>query len=145
VFILTNPDWLENDGYPFWSLWDNVRTWWEIRNLPNVLFVHFGNLKTDMPGEIRRIADFIETPVDESKWEEILLHCSFDYMKANAAKSVPLGGAFWEGGAETFIHKGINGRWRDVLSAADSAKYEQRAVAELGDECAHWLATGDLS
>ncbi|NQV66457.1 MAG: sulfotransferase domain-containing protein [SAR86 cluster bacterium] len=145
MFILTNPDWLENDGYPFWSLWDNVRTWWEIRNLPNVLFVHFGNLKTDMPGEIRRIADFIETPVDESKWEEILLHCSFDYMKANAAKSVPLGGAFWEGGAETFIHKGINGRWRDVLSAADSAKYEQRAVAELGDECAHWLATGDLS
>jgi aryl sulfotransferase len=138
-------DWLENDGYPFWSLWDNVRTWWEIRNLPNVLFVHFGNLKADMPGEIRRIAEFLEIPIDEAKWEEILLHCSFDYMKANAAKSVPLGGAFWEGGAETFIHKGVNGRWRDVLSAEDSAKYEQRATAELGEECAHWLATGELS
>lgn len=33
--------WLNEDGAPFWSFWDNVRTWWEIRNLPNVLFVHF--------------------------------------------------------------------------------------------------------
>ena len=110
-------DWLERDGYPFWSLWENVRTWWAIRDLPNVLFVHFANLKADMPGEIRRIADFIDTPVDEASWEAILEHCSFEYMKANATKSVPLGGVFWDGGAETFIHKGVNGRWRDVLSA----------------------------
>lgn len=136
-------DWLDHDGYPFWSLWDNARTWWAIRDLPNVLFVHFANLKSDMPSEIRRIAEFIETPIDESSWEKILRHCSFDHMKANAAKSVPLGGAFWDGGAETFIHKGINGRWRDVLSAEDVSKYEARAVEELGSDCAHWLATGE--
>ena len=46
-------------------------------------------------------------------------------MKANAAKSVPLGGAFWEGGAETFIHKGTNGRWREVLSAEQIDQYEK--------------------
>lgn len=138
-------EWLANDGFPFWSLWDNVRTWWNIRHLPNVLFVHFATLKADMPGEIRRIAEFIGTPIDESKWEKILEHCSFDYMKANATKSVPLGGAFWEGGAQTFIHKGINGRWRDVLSKEDIAKYEERAIAELGSDCARWLATGEMN
>jgi hypothetical protein len=53
--------------------------------------VHFANLKNDIPGEIRRISEFIGTTIDESRWESILLHCSFDYMKANAAKSVPLG------------------------------------------------------
>lgn len=138
-------DWLEKDGFPFWSLWENIRTWWAIRSLPNVLFVHFAKLKEDMPGEIRRIAEFIETPIDESKWETILLHCSFDYMKANASKSVPLGGVFWDGGAETFINKGVNGRWRDVLSAEDVARYEQRAASELESSCAHWLATGELT
>ncbi len=137
-------NWLDKDGYPFWSIWENVRTWWAIRDLPNVHLVHFANLKADMPGEIRRIAEFIETPLDESKWETILLHCSFDYMKSNAKKSVPLGGAFWDGGAETFIHKGTNGRWRDTLSAEDVSKYEQRAAAELESDCAHWLATGKL-
>lgn len=138
-------EWLDGDGYPFWPLWENVRTWWAIRNLSNVHFVHFANLKTDMPGEIRKIAEFLETPVDEEKWQSILLHCSFDYMKANATKSVPLGGAFWDGGAQTFIHKGINGRWRDILEKDESLKYEVRAVEELGEECARWLATGEMS
>ena len=61
-------------------------------------------------------------------------------MKRNATKAVPLGGAFWDGGAETFINKGTNGRWRDVLSAEDSGRYEKMARRELGDECAAWLA-----
>ncbi|ABA56618.1 Sulfotransferase [Nitrosococcus oceani ATCC 19707] len=137
-------DWLDNDGFPFWSFWENVRSWWEIRNLPNVLLVHFAKLKEDMPGEIRRISEFIDTPIDESNWEKILRHCSFDYMKTNATKSVPLGGAFWDGGAETFIHKGTNGRWRELLSAEDIARYDDRAVSEIGSNCAHWLATGEL-
>ena len=53
-------------------------------------------------------------------------------MKRNAAKSVPLGGVLWDGGAETFIHKGTNGRWRDVLSAGESAAYEAKAKDLLG-------------
>jgi aryl sulfotransferase len=63
-------------------------------------------------------------------------------MKANATKSVPLGGAFWEGGAKTFIHKGTNGRWRDILSKEHVLQYEQLAARELGESCARWLETG---
>jgi len=137
-------DWLDQDGFPFWSFWENINTWWDIRELPNVNLIHFGALKDDMPGEIRKIAAFLDIDIDESKWDTILHHCSFDYMKANATASVPLGGAFWDGGAETFIHKGVNGRWRDVLSDVESQKYENLADAELGAECAHWLATGQL-
>lgn len=65
-----------------------------------MLFVHFANLKRDLPGEIRRIASFLQIPVDEVRWAIMLEHCSFDWMKANATKSVPLGGAFWDAGAE---------------------------------------------
>ena len=136
-------DWLDRDGHPFWPFWENLRSWWEIRHLPNVLMVHFATLKADMPGEIRRIATFLDLAVDEATWPAILEHCSFDYMKANATDSVPLGGAFWDGGAQTFVHKGVNGRWRDMLSPEQSAAYEARAVSELGKDCAHWLATGE--
>ena len=80
--------------------------------------------------------------IDQRRWPAILEHCTFEYMKAHATKSVPLGGALWEGGAETFVHKGTNGRWRDVLSAEDSAAYERRAIAELGPKAAAWLRTG---
>lgn len=137
-------DWLANDGYPFWPFWENVRSWWNIRHLPNVLMVHFADLKADMEGQIRRIADFLAIEVDEARWPAILEHCSFDYMKANATRSVPLGGACWDGGAETFIHKGVNGRWRDTLLPADVIAYERRMLQELGPECAGWLEAGSL-
>jgi aryl sulfotransferase len=136
-------DWLARDGHPFWPFWENVRSWWAIRGLPNVLMVHFQDLKADLPAGIRRIARFLDVPIDEAKWPTIVEHCSFAYMKANATKSVPLGGAFWDGGAEAFVHKGTNGRWRDTLTADDVAAYEARAVAELGPECARWLAEGE--
>ena len=107
-------DWLEHDGHPFWPFWENVRSWWAIRNLPNVHFIHFANLKADMPNEIRRIAAFLDAPVDDAKWSDILTHCSFEYMKANASASVPAGGAFWEGGD---FHP--QGRQRPLARCAD--------------------------
>lgn len=133
-------DWLERDGHPFWSFWENVRSWWAIRGLPNVLLLHFAELKADLPGEIRRIARFLEIPIDEARFPAIVERCGFEWMKANATQSVPLGGAFWDGGAETFIHRGTNGRWRDLLTREDVARYDATARAELGDACAQWLA-----
>ncbi len=53
-------------------------------------------------------------------------------MKANATASVPLGSA------ETFVHQGINDRWRDTFTAA----CEEMALRKLGPECAEWLKTG---
>jgi aryl sulfotransferase len=135
--------WLARDGYPYWSLWENVRSWWAIRDLPNVLFVHFDVLKKHMPEEMRRIAKFLEIPIDEAKWPMIVEHCTFDWMKEHGEKIVPLGGVLWKGGTKTFINKGTNGRWKDTLSAQESAEYEARALAELGPECARWLATGE--
>lgn len=138
-------DWLARDGYPFWSFWENVRTWWQIRDLPNVRFVHFSELKQDLPGTIRQIAEFLQISINESRWSAILEHCSFQWMKQNATKSVPLGGLFWDAGAGVFINKGVNGRWADVLTAEESAEYELIAVNQLGQKCAHWLATGELA
>lgn len=133
-------EWLAEDGYPFWPFWENIRSWWEIRNLPNVMLVHFAELKRDMAGRMREIADFLGVSVEQAHWPEIERYCSFDWMKANAAKAAPLGGTMWDGGAETFIHKGVNGRWQEELPLEDCAAYEARALAELGEECAAWLA-----
>ena len=135
-------DWFEKDGYPIWPFWENVRSWWEIRSLPNVLLLHFADLKANLEHEVRRIAAFLDIAVEESRWPDILDHCKFDYMKANASKYITAGDELWEGGPKTFINKGTNGRWRDVLTEAESRRYEERAVRELGTACARWLARG---
>ncbi len=107
-----------------------------------MLLLHFSNLKKDPAGQIQRIAAFLEIAVDEDKWNTIFEHCSFEYMKVHAAEIVPFGGNLWEGGAETFMNKGMNGRWKDVLPYEDIKRYESLARERLGEECAYWLSTG---
>jgi aryl sulfotransferase len=136
--------WLEKDGAPFWSFWENTQSWWALRHLPNVKLVHFNQLKADLAGEMRGIAEFLEIDVPEAKWPTLVEHCTFDFMKAHAERYAPLGGMPWEGGAETFINKGVNGRWRDVLTPADSLAYERMAKEKLGEDCARWLMTGEV-
>ena len=137
-------EWLDRDGFPYWSFWENVRSWWAIRNLPNMLMVHYDVLNKNMPAEMRRIAAFLNIPIDESKWDAIVEHCTFDWMREHGEKIVPMGGVMWKGGTKTFINKGKAGRWRETLTPAESAAFEAKALAELGPECAHWLATGEM-
>jgi aryl sulfotransferase len=134
--------WLERDGYPFWSFWENTASWWALRDQPNVMLLHYNSLKADLEGQMRTIAAFLEIDLPEAKWPEAVEHCTFEYMKGNASRYAPLGGSIWHGGAETFINKGTNGRWHDTLSAGDCLAYERKAEEMLGVECAHWLKTG---
>jgi len=136
--------WLEGDGYPMWSFWDNIRSWWSVRELENLHILHFESLLKNRAAETRRLAEFLGIPVDETKWDDILKHTSFEYMKRNATLSTPLGGIFWDKGAEVFINRGTNGRWCDVLTDEQVALYERTATKQLGKAAAKWLATGEL-
>ncbi len=137
--------WFAEDGFPFWPLWENLRSWWAVRNLPNVKLVHFNDLKADLAGGIRDIAAFLDIAIDEKTFPAIVEHCSFDYMKSHAGQMAPLGGALWNGGATTFINKGTNDRWRDTLTPDDIAAYDAKAVAELGEDGAAWFAGGGVA
>jgi aryl sulfotransferase len=135
-------EWMDRDGHPWWPFWEHIRGWWDARHVPNVRLIHFADLKRDMAGEIRRLAEYLAIPIDPSKWNAILEHCSFEWMKQHADKHRGAG-EWFAGGAGTLFNKGVNGRWIDTLDAADIAEYETRAVQELGADCARWLATGE--
>ena len=134
--------WIDRDGFPYWPAWSNIRSWWEIRDLPNIIFVHFNDLKKDLAGSIAHVAAFLGITHNSATMTKIAEHCTFDYMKAHAENVAPRGGKAWTGGATTFINKGTNGRWRDSLTEADIAAYEAKTLAELGLECSHWLEHG---
>lgn len=134
--------WLERNGYPLWPFWEHIRGWWDIRHLPNRLMAHYADLRADLPGEMRRIAAFLDIEVDERVWPTIEQLCSFEHMKQNGSTIIPAVETFLHNGAQTFVNKGTNGRWRDVLSAHDSRRYEQEARARLGAPCAAWIAEG---
>ena len=137
-------NWFEKDGYPFWSHWDHISGWWNAREVPNILLVHYNDLKKDLPGQIDQIASFLDIDINILNKPKILKHCSFEYMKASYKKIIPLSGALWDVEGKAFINKGTNRRWQNVLSSDESLEYEKRAVERLGQECAGWLMQGSL-
>jgi aryl sulfotransferase len=63
-----------------------VDAWWPLRHEPNVLFVHYADMKADPEGSVRRIADFLGFDVADDRWATVLEHTSFAWMKAHEDK-----------------------------------------------------------
>ena len=129
--------WLADDDHFFHI----IATYWERRKQSNILFLHFNDLKADLSGEMRRIADFLGIDVPISLWDQVVDRCTFESMRENDEMLGPLDVMF-EGGTKGFIFKGTNGRWRDVLTSDEVARYQKRACECLPAEAIDWLEHG---
>lgn len=132
----------EAEGYPHWSNFRHVQTWWNFRHLPNIRFVHFADLLDDLPGEIARIADWLGIACPPDTLAAIADKLTFASMKREAEILVPSAHESFQGGAKRFFNKGTNGRWRTVLTDADLEMYEATAARELSPDCRAWLENG---
>ncbi len=104
----------ENDGYPFWSHFRHLQTWWDYRDMPNILFVHFADLLVDLDGGMRRVADFLDIDIDEDMWPSLVEAATFKTMKSQADKTTPASSfGVWRDNSK-FFHKGTNGNWQEI-------------------------------
>ncbi|HEY2388075.1 MAG TPA: sulfotransferase domain-containing protein [Candidatus Binatia bacterium] len=141
------PTW-DGDVHAFFARWldeehffPHVATFWAERQRPNLLLVHYNDLKADLEGEMRRVAAFIGADVPEACWPEVVARCTFERMREGVARIGAVDMMF-EGGLKTFVFKGTNGRWRDVLTVEELAAYERRVAERLTPECAAWMQHG---
>ena len=132
----------EADGWPYWSHLSNVQSWWDYRELPNIQLIHYSDLLAEPESEMRRIAGFLDIEVPEDAWPRIVKAVSLKEMKKQGERYAPGGGQFWKGGAQTFLNKGTNGRWRDVLSDEELALYDTACQRALTPECREWMENG---
>jgi len=127
------------------SYWDVERSFWAARHEPNMLLVHFNDLKADRAGEIARIADFLDIALPAGVMAQIVEAAGFETMQAQSAVIAPFTERAWDKGGMRFFNKGTNGRWKDVLTAEDLARYHQRIAAEFTPGLAAWLEHGRLT
>jgi aryl sulfotransferase len=118
------------------------QSWWAERARPNLLLVHFADLKADLDGEMRRISAFLDIPVDETLWPDLVAAADFEAMKTAGADLMPGAEMSFDGGHRSFLNKGTNGRWQTELTAEDLALYQGRVEAELSPALARWLEHG---
>jgi aryl sulfotransferase len=103
--------------------------------------VHYNDLKADLSGEMRRVAAFIGAEVPEASWPETVDRCTFERMREGEVRLGAVDMVF-KGGLKTFVFKGTNGRWRDVLTADELAAYRRRVAETLPLDAAAWMEHG---
>lgn len=118
-------------------------SWWPRHDEPNVVFIHYNDLKADLAGEMRRLAGFLGIDVPEEKWPSVVERCTFEAMKARPQEIGPFEFVF-QGGTDSFLYKGTNGRWRGVLQRAELDAYTKAVAEHLPPEAAAWLEQGGI-
>jgi aryl sulfotransferase len=119
-------------------------TYWRERMRPNLLLVHYNDLKADLAGEMRRISDFLDIDTPDARMTELAAAAKFEAMKKDGANLLPYMNDFFDGGSQRFLHKGSNGRWKDVLNDDDLARYDAVARRKLSGSAAAWITHGRL-
>ena len=134
----------DTDGSPSMSFFHFEASWWEARVRPNVLMVHFHDLKADLAGQMRRIADYLGISVAPAVWPDLVAAAGFEAMRRDGDKLLATAAATFKHGAQGFFFKGTNERWRGIVAEADLALYAKKSAMGLAPECAAWVAQGTL-
>lgn len=120
------------------------RSFWAERRRPNLLLVHYNDLKADLSGEMTRIAEFLGIRTRDSLWPRLVEAASFDSMKRDGGRLMPQVERLFVDGHQNFFYKGTNSRWRGVLTDADLDLYKRKIEAELSPSLIRWLTEGRL-
>ena len=134
----------DDQGDPGAGYFVMENSFWAARHDPNVLLVHYNDMKADLEGEIRRIAAFLEIELADQLWPEIVAAADFKAMKAAANDLMPSADTIWKGGGTTFINKGTNRRWEGVCRPEDLARYADKANSLFSPALAAWCEQGRL-
>lgn len=134
----------EHDGWPYWSNYAYTESFWDYRQLPNILFVHYSDMKSDLQGQIRRVAKFLDIDdIDDVLFDQITEACTFSSMKKDGDKLIPKFQKLFKGGAKSFIFKGESGRWKEFFTEKDQELYE-KMNDRYDSEMVQWVQDGSL-
>ena len=136
----------ETEGYPHSANMAHTQSWWNYRDLPNILFVHFADLLADPGTEIRHVARHLGYALSDEEVDSIAKATTFAALRENGTKTGPMpeegANQVWPEGLKTFFFKGTNGRWRDVLTAEELMMYEAAKRRVLTPDCAAYTEKG---
>jgi aryl sulfotransferase len=128
-----------HSGWGFFHLEDS---YWRERRAPNLLLVHYNDLKADLDGEMRRIAAYLDIAVEEAIWPSLVEAATLDAMKRDGDQLLGAIERGFRGGHRSFLNKGTNKRWQGVIPQADLNRYQAKIEATLTPGLIRWLEAG---
>lgn len=144
------PPQLESEYDRFWAWIDHpdvqiglpsmllhLSGFWAERERPNVLLLHYDELKADLAGQMKALAGHLGIEVPQDRWPELVQAATFDSMRTRAAEFAPML-AMWRD-PQQFFNSGASGQWRRLLDDEDLRRYAERVEKLAAPELADWL------
>ncbi|XP_044758916.1 uncharacterized protein LOC123316764 [Coccinella septempunctata] len=104
----------KNGECSFGPYFEHIKQAYEMRNQPNILFVHYEDLRRDLRGYITKIANFLDRPVTEEDLRRLEDHLKFENFKKNPAVSKNTKDA--DNNEVEFVRKGKVGGWKEYFT-----------------------------
>lgn len=121
-------NWLERGSY-----WKFLNSWWPYCGDPNVLWLRFEDLTSDLRGGVKRVVDFLGWNISPHTIEErILPLLDFSWMKQNEHRFLMDNGRTFSG---PFFRKGKVDRGKSALSPQQQMAVLKGARQNLAKEC----------
>lgn len=116
------------------SWFSHVNDWARHVDNVNIYIVHYEDLKENLEGEIRSLAEFCGIPIQEERMPEIINRCGFEYMKQHQKKFDYVTEILFEAGieSESFIRSGKVGESESYLNKSQKQILKQE-YSELPD------------
>jgi len=118
-----------------------IRTYWDARDAPNVHLFHYLDMWADLDREMRRVATALGVPIDEQRWPAFVEAAGFTSMKSRAERTAPDAHMGIWVSPEQFFRSGGTRDWASLLDPEDIVHFEER-LGELAGDASAWAARG---
>ncbi|XP_030749751.1 sulfotransferase family cytosolic 1B member 1-like [Sitophilus oryzae] len=120
-----------NDALPIGSIFNHYFGFWNRRHDENILILRYEDLKTDTRETIKKIAIFMEKPLNDEDADAISEFLSFHNMRKNKACNLQVffdaiqGDDFYSKAGIHFIRKGIVGDHKNIMTEEMIKKFDK--------------------
>lgn len=122
------------------QLLHHARSYWDARHLPNVHLFHYSDLRRDLAGQMRRIAEALGLPVPDD-FEAYVSAATFDRMRASADRTAPDSEFGTWKSSRDFFRSAEDRSW-DFMEPDDVEHYDSLLVELAGPELADFMCNG---
>jgi aryl sulfotransferase len=116
----------------------HLSTFWEARHSANLVFLHYDDLKADLPAEMRRLARRLDITVPESAWPSLVHAARFESMRQDTRLVPDARVGLWRENRR-FFNRGVSGQWVGLLDEADQRDYAARVTELVAPDLVEWV------
>jgi hypothetical protein len=129
-------------GITLRAILEHLGEFWARRDERNIVLLHYADLQSDLPGEIRRLAGALGIDVTDAQVDAYAAAAGFEHMRADAERFAPdVANGIWQS-TTAFFHRGTSGQWRDLLDELSLRRYEKRVAELVPADFAAWAHHG---